>query len=105
LCISAGHSFGQTAEARRRGTAGKPAGEPLEPGMKVHGIRHSHKALLEAAGIPDSAIEARLGHALGGISGIYSHVLPEVEDKIVNVLQDRYDAVMWPAPRRPQQRV
>ncbi|ONH58331.1 hypothetical protein CcI49_23025 [Frankia sp. CcI49] len=87
---------GREEEPKRRGTPGRPAWDPLVPGMKVHGIRHSHKAVLEAAGIPDSAIEARLGHSRGGrgISGVYSHVLPETEDRIVKVLQSRYEAAI-----------
>lgn len=87
---------GREAEPKRRGTSGHPAWDPLVPGMKVHGIRHSHKALLEAEGIPDSAIEARLGHGRGGrgISGVYSHVLPETEDRIVKILQARHEAAI-----------
>ncbi len=84
---------GRPAEARRRGTPGHPGWDPLVLGMKVHGIRHSHKAVLEAAGIPDAAIETRLGHAPSGISGVYSHVLRETEDRIVKALQSRYEAV------------
>jgi integrase len=82
---------GRPAGAARRGTAGREEWGPLVAGMHVHGLRHSHKAELEAAGIPDSAIEARLGHARGGISGTYSHVLPEVENQIVKALQGRYE--------------
>lgn len=85
---------GRKAEPARRGTAGHPAWEPLVPGLRVHGLRHSHKALLEAALVPDSAIEIRLGHAGQGpaISRAYSHVLTEVDDRIVKVLQSRYEA-------------
>lgn len=83
---------GRPAEPRRRGTAGLAAWEPLVPGLKVHGLRHSHKAVLEAAGIPDAAIEVRLGHTRGGVSGLYSHVLPETDARIVKVLQSRYEA-------------
>lgn len=83
---------GRPAEPRRRGTAGHPGWEPIVTGMKVHGLRHSHKALLEAEGIPDSAIEARLGHSRAGMSGLYSHVLPEIEDRIVKVIATRYEA-------------
>ena len=83
---------GREAEPKRRGTPGRSAWDPLVPGMKVHGLRHSHKAALEAAGIPDSAIEVRLGHGRQGISGVYSHVLPETEQRIVKVLQSRHEA-------------
>ncbi len=83
---------GRPAEPRRRGTAGHPEWAPLVPGMKVHGTRHSTKAVLEAADVPDSAIEAYLGHARQGISGVYSHVLPETEQRIVKVLQSRHEA-------------
>lgn len=83
---------GRPARPGRRGGAERPAWEPLAPGLKVHGLRHSHKALLEAAGVPDAAIEVRLGHARGGVSGLYSHVLPETDARIVKVLQSRYEA-------------
>ncbi|CAO5150779.1 hypothetical protein FAIPA1_130136 [Frankia sp. AiPs1] len=57
---------GRPGYPRRQGTPGQAQWAPLVTGMKVHGVRHSHKAALEAGGIPDSAIEARLGHAVTG---------------------------------------
>ncbi|WP_157472783.1 hypothetical protein [Frankia sp. EAN1pec] len=61
---------GREAEPKRRGTSGHPAWDPLVPGMKVHG---------------------RGGR---GISGVYSHVLPETEDRIVKILQARHEAAI-----------
>jgi integrase len=89
---------GRPYEPPRRGTAGHPDWEPLMAGMTVHGLRHSHKALLQAEGIADSIIEARLGHVWAGedgrsrISGLYSHTLTEVDVRIVKLLQARYEA-------------
>ncbi|WP_261569343.1 tyrosine-type recombinase/integrase [Frankia gtarii] len=85
---------GRPGYPKRHGTPSRSEWAPLAAGMKVHGIRHSHKAALEAGGIPDPAIEARLGHGRNGISGLYSHVLSEVETLIVKDLQARYEAAI-----------
>ncbi|KPM55626.1 hypothetical protein CcI49_02705 [Frankia sp. CcI49] len=55
-----------------------------------------HTDASDTAGIPDSAAKARLGHSRRGrgISGVYSHVLPETEDRIIKVLRARYEAAI-----------
>ncbi|MEO6702268.1 MAG: multidrug DMT transporter permease [Jatrophihabitantaceae bacterium] len=88
-----------TAEADNTGTArtGRPAKplaftEPVAPGLTFHGLRHSHKTWMIADGLPEIAQSRRLGHILPDkIQETYSHVADEVEHRLLQALQDRWD--------------
>lgn len=56
-------------------------------GQDIYRLRHWHKELLDEPGdIPRVAIEARLGHELPGIEGVYSRVTVAMERRIVEYL-------------------
>ncbi|TXJ78565.1 integrase [Streptomyces lavendulae] len=59
---------------------------------RIHLIRHAHGPHLEEDGVPDIAIEERLGHVIQGVRGVYRTVTPKMERKIVDVLQARFAA-------------
>ena len=64
-----------------------PAVEELE-GAAIYRLRHWHKELLDEAGdIPRVAVEARMGHELPGVEGVYSRVTVGMETRIVEYLQ------------------
>ncbi|MEU2603204.1 tyrosine-type recombinase/integrase [Streptomyces albus] len=65
-------------------------------GMTPHGLRHSHKVWLDEGGHPRVAVEARMGHVLQGVEGVYSHVTPMMEKRIADHLQE-----LWEESRRP----
>ena len=55
--------------------------------IKIHEFRHSHATLLISKGVPISVISKRLGHSdMSTTLKIYSHLIPEDEDKAVNML-------------------
>lgn len=58
---------------------------------RIHLLRHAHGPHLEEDGVADLAIEERLGHVIQGVRGVYRHVTPEMERKIVDVLQKRWE--------------
>ncbi|MFD4252445.1 tyrosine-type recombinase/integrase [Amycolatopsis thermoflava] len=59
--------------------------QPILPGLRFHGLRHSHKTWLIADGIPEVAQSRRLGHRIPDeISDIYSHVAAEVEARLLD---------------------
>ncbi|MFJ7417925.1 integrase [Streptomyces uncialis] len=60
-------------------------------GKRIHLIRHAHSPHLEEDGVPEVAIETRLGHILQGVRGVYADVTPAMERKIVRVLQARWE--------------
>jgi integrase len=63
----------------------------VNPKLHVHDLRGSHKALLLADGVPEFAIDMRLGHARRGVRDQYSHVLPTVEKRMLESLQARWE--------------
>jgi integrase len=64
---------------------------PIRPGLTFHGLRHSHKTWLIASNTPEIAQARRLGHHLHNrVVEVYSHVAPEVEQRLINALQRRW---------------
>ena len=59
--------------------------------MHFHDLRHTHKTWLIEDGVPEVAQAKRLGHKMRGVQGIYSHVTPEVERRLVAGLQARWE--------------
>lgn len=56
-------------------------------GLTPHGLRHSHKVWLDEGNHPRVAVEARMGHVLQGVEGVYSHVTLAMELAIAECLQ------------------
>jgi integrase len=65
---------------------------PILAGMHFHDLRHTHKTWLIEDGIPEIAQAKRLGHRLGGVRGIYSHVTEPMQQRIAHALQQRWHA-------------
>jgi integrase len=70
---------------------------PVIAGMHFHDLRHTHKTWLIEDDIPEIVQAKRLGHRLPGIRlpgirGVYSHVTPAMQHRIVQALQTRWDA-------------
>jgi integrase len=76
--------------------------EPAKPGLTFHGLRHSHKTWMIADGVPEVAQSRRLGHILGDrIQETYSHVAAEVEHRLLEALNDRWDKAVADSPDQP----
>jgi integrase len=78
--------------------------EPVCPGLTFHGLRHSHKTWLIADGVPEIAQARRLGHHLPDrVIETYSHVAPEVEQRLLDGLEARWwGANLLLHPQQPQ---
>ena len=76
---------------------------PVKPGLTFHGLRHGHKTWMIADGVPEVAQARRLGHILGDrIQETYSHVAAEVETRLLDGLQDRWDKAVADATTTPR---
>lgn len=78
---------------------------PLAPGMTPHGLRHSHKSLMAELRTPEVLSHDRLGHEMGGMAGVYSHVTPAMVTELMDGLTRRWlealDARLAMCPRSP----
>ena len=71
----------------------------VRPGLTFHGLRHSHKTWLIAGGAPEIAQARRLGHHLDNrVIETYSHVAPEVEQRLLDDLERRWHTAAPPPP-------
>lgn len=59
-------------------------------GLVPHGLRHGHKTWLDEDGHSRVAVEARMGHVIDGVEGVYSHVTAEMERRVAMALQVRW---------------
>ncbi len=85
-----------------------PEGKPIDPNhlkrnfatlikrakvplICIHELRHTHATLLFEQGVNAKVISERLGHADIGITlGIYGHVLPNMQEQAVTILDDLF---------------
>jgi integrase len=58
---------------------------------RMHLLRHGHKEWLQEDSIPEVASEARMGHEIQGVRGLYGNVTPGMERRIAEVLQERWE--------------
>ena len=81
--------------------AGNPAEgiDPIHARLHFHDLRHTHKTWLIEDGVPEIAQAQRLGHAVEGVTGIYSHVTAPVITRLVHGLQRRWGTT---SPHTPQ---
>ncbi len=55
--------------------------------IRIHDFRHSHASFLLSKGIPITVISKRLGHSNCSMTlRIYSHIMPDDEDKTIDLL-------------------
>jgi len=77
----------------------EPARDPgarRTEGVRFHDLRHTHASWLISAGRPLTAISRRLGHTSISItSDRYGHLLPDVDDGIIEVLDAALPRSTW----------
>lgn len=70
--------------------------------IRVHDLRHSHVSLLLNNGANIVAVSRKLGHSDVQVTlRTYAHLLPETEDKLVNILDELYDFCMTSQNKTP----
>jgi integrase len=80
--------------ARGRGAAQRAQAcwVPIAPGLTPHGLRHTHKSLMEEVGTPPKLMDERLGHEDGSVQARYSHVTPAMRHRLMNALGEQWEA-------------
>jgi hypothetical protein len=82
--------------ARGKGAANRAEAcwVPIAPGLTPHGLRHTHRTIMEEAGTPPKLMDERLGHEDGSVQARYSHVTPRMRARLMDALtEQREEAV------------
>ncbi len=78
---------------------------PIAQGLTPHGLRHTHKTLMEELGTPAKLMDERMGHEDGSVQARYSHVTAAMRrqllDGLTGLWESALDARRAIAPRSP----
>jgi integrase len=78
---------------------------PIARGLTPHGLRHSHKTVMEEFGIPPKLMDERLGHEDGSVQARYSHITAKMRKRLMDELTEQWeeslDARLAMHPRSP----
>ncbi|WP_326806722.1 integrase [Streptomyces sp. NBC_01775] len=88
-------SRGASARVGRKDTA-RPEipSVPAMSGKRIYLLRHGHKEWLEDDGHLETPTEARMGHEIAGVKGLYGNVTPGMELRIIETLQARWEKLL-----------
>ena len=78
---------------------------PIAPRLTPHGLRHTHRTLVEELGCPRKLSDERMGHSDGSVQGRYTHVTATMRVQLMDGLTDLWLAALEArrrlAPRSP----
>ncbi|MFF3869121.1 LacI family DNA-binding transcriptional regulator [Micromonospora sp. NPDC001898] len=67
---------------------------PVAPGLTPHGLRHTHRTLMEELGTPGKLADERMGHTDGSVQARYTHVTPVMRTRLIDGLTDLWEAAL-----------
>jgi len=67
---------------------------PIARGLTPHGLRHTHKTLMEELGVPPKLMDERMGHEDGSVQARYSHVTPVMRARLLAGLTELWEAAL-----------
>jgi hypothetical protein len=59
---------------------------PIVPGLTPHGLRHTHKTVMEESGTSAKLMDERMGHEDGSVQARYSHVTAAMRRQLLDGL-------------------
>lgn len=67
---------------------------PIATGLTPHGLRHTHRTLMEDLSTAKVLMDARMGHLDGSISARYAHVTPAMRKGLMLSLTEQWHAAL-----------
>ena len=64
---------------------------PIAEGLTPHGLRHTHKTVMEDARTPTKLMDERLGHEDGSVQARYSHITPKMRAGLMDDLTELWE--------------
>jgi len=67
---------------------------PVAAGLTPHGLRHTHRTLMEELGIPPKLMDERMGHLDGSVQSRYTHVTATMRQQLLDGLTGLWEAAL-----------
>ncbi len=82
--------------ARGRGAAQRAQAcwVPIAPGLTPHGLRHTHRTIMEEVGTQPKLMDDRLGHEDGSVQARYSHITPRMRARLMDALTEQWEEAL-----------
>lgn len=79
--------------ARGRGAAARATASwvPIQSGLTGHGLRHTHRTVLEEIGTPKVLMDERMGHMDSSVSALYAHVTDRMSMRLIADLTELWE--------------
>lgn len=67
---------------------------PIARGLTPHGLRHSHKTVMEELGTPAKLMDERLGHEDGSVQARYTHITARMRKRLMEQLTVQWEEAL-----------
>jgi integrase len=67
---------------------------PIAPGLTPHGLRHTHRTLMDELGTPAKLMDERMGHSDGSVQARYSHVTAPMRQRLLEGLTQMWEEAL-----------
>jgi len=67
---------------------------PIARGLTPHGLRHTHRTLMEELGVPAKLMDERMGHEDGSVQARYTHVTVAMHRQLLDGLTGMWDEAL-----------
>ncbi|MEV0527088.1 LacI family DNA-binding transcriptional regulator [Streptomyces sp. NPDC050439] len=67
---------------------------PIAKGLTPHGLRHTHKTVMEELGTPPKLMDERMGHEDGSVQARYTHITPGMRRRLMDGLTEQWEAAL-----------
>lgn len=85
---------GVPARGRGAGERADACWLPIARGLTPHGLRHTHRTVMEDLGTERVLMDDRMGHIDGSVSARYAHVTPGMRQRLMLGLAEQWGAAL-----------
>lgn len=82
---------GMPLRGRGAGDRSEACWLPIQDSLTRHGLRHSHRTLMEQLGTPKVLMDERMGHTDGSVSARYAHVTDAMRRRLREALTEEWE--------------
>ncbi|WNI16654.1 LacI family DNA-binding transcriptional regulator [Actinacidiphila sp. ITFR-21] len=85
---------GKVIRGRHSAAKAQACWSPIEADLTTHGLRHSHRTVMEDLGTPRVLMDDRMGHLDGSVSAQYAHIAPGMVQRLMEDLTGLWEAAL-----------